>query len=153
MTTTVPADGAGPAMRLAPTMRWRGSSPTTTASSAPSTPRAGSTRCRASSPSTSDGFVGVPVDRVKPKSPSRLQREHNLESDSRATLLVEHGTATTGRGSGGCAPRCEWEPHPSPERMDGLAALLADRYPQYRDRPFDRVLVLRIVDVTGWAAS
>ena len=28
-----------------------------------------------------DGYVGVPVDRVKPKSSSRLQRERNLEAD------------------------------------------------------------------------
>ena len=37
-----------------------------------------------------DGYVGVPVDRVKPKASSRLQRERNLETDPRATLLVEH---------------------------------------------------------------
>ena len=37
-----------------------------------------------------DGFVGVPVDRVKPKASSRLQRERNLEADPRATLLVDH---------------------------------------------------------------
>ena len=37
-----------------------------------------------------DGYVGVPVDRVKPKASSRLQRERNLEADPRGTLLVEH---------------------------------------------------------------
>ena len=37
-----------------------------------------------------DGYVGVPVDRVKPKASSRLQRERNLETDPRGTLLVEH---------------------------------------------------------------
>ena len=37
-----------------------------------------------------DGYVGVPVDRVKPKASVRLQRERNLEADPRATLLVEH---------------------------------------------------------------
>src|SRR5690606_41887890 len=40
-----------------------------------------------------DGYVGVPVDRVKPKASSRLQRERNLEADPRATLLVEHWDA------------------------------------------------------------
>src|SRR6478609_1352053 len=60
-----------------------------------------------------EGHVGIPVDRVKPKSSQRLQRDRNLEYDSRSMLLVE-----------------KW----------------------YRERPFDRVLVLRIVDVTGWAA-
>jgi Pyridoxamine 5'-phosphate oxidase len=37
-----------------------------------------------------DGYVGVPVDRVKPKASLRPQRERNLEVDTRATLLVEH---------------------------------------------------------------
>jgi hypothetical protein len=37
-----------------------------------------------------DDHLGVPIDRVKPKSTSRLQRERNLDADPRATLLVEH---------------------------------------------------------------
>lgn len=100
-----------------------------------------------------DGFVGVPIDRVKPKSLSRLQREHNLESDSRATLLVEQWDRDDWSRLWWVRASLEWDAAPSPERTDDLAALLADRYTQYRDRPFDRVLVLRIVDVTGWAAS
>src|SRR6478735_4775883 len=36
------------------------------------------------------GYVGVPVDRVKPKASSRLQRERNLESDPRGMLIVDH---------------------------------------------------------------
>lgn len=39
------------------------------------------------------------------------------------------------------------------EREDALAERLVERYPQYRDRPFTRVLALRIVRVTGWAAG
>jgi hypothetical protein len=38
-------------------------------------------------------------------------------------------------------------------RAAALAALLAERYTQYRDQPFHRVLVLHIVGVTGWAAA
>ena len=34
-----------------------------------------------------------------------------------------------------------------------LGARLADRYPQYRDQPFERLLLLRIVGVPGWAAA
>jgi hypothetical protein len=34
-----------------------------------------------------------------------------------------------------------------------FAALLADRFAQYHDQPFDRVLLLRIVGLTGWAAK
>ena len=49
-----------------------------------------------------DGYVGGPIDRVKPKASLRLQPE---------------------------------------------------RYPQYQDQPFARVLVLHIVGVVGWAAD
>jgi hypothetical protein len=106
-----------------------------------------------------DGYVGVPIDLVKPKASTRLQRERNLEADPRATLLVEHWDAddwsrlwwvrvelrTTGdadRGEAGAA-----------ERAAVLAAQLAERYPQYRDQPFARVLVLRIVGLTGWSGA
>ena len=37
-----------------------------------------------------DRHVGVPIDTVKPKASSRLQREDNLEADPRGALLVEH---------------------------------------------------------------
>ncbi|TQM54551.1 hypothetical protein [Humibacillus xanthopallidus] len=100
-----------------------------------------------------DGSVGIPVDRVKPKSSSRLQRERNLESDSRATLLVEHWDRVYWSRLWWVRASLVWEPHPSAEREEGLAALLAERYEQYRDRPFDRVHVLRVVQVTGWAAT
>jgi PPOX class probable F420-dependent enzyme len=99
-----------------------------------------------------EGYVGVPIDRVKPKTSSRLQRERNLEADPRGTLLVEH-----------------WDRHDWSQlwwvraelrrqddvagRAAALASRLAERFPQYRGRPFARVLVLRIVGVTGWAAA
>ena len=99
-----------------------------------------------------DGFLGVPVDRVKPKSSQRLQRERNLESDSRATLLVEHWDRDDWSRLWWVRTSLQWEGEPSGQREEGLAALLESRYPQYRGRPFDRVHVLRIIDVTGWAA-
>ncbi len=99
-----------------------------------------------------DGFLGVPVDRVKPKSSQRLQRERNLESDSRATLLVEHWDRDDWSRLWWVRASLQWEGEPSGQREEGLAALLESRYPQYRGRPFDRVHVLRIIDVTGWAA-
>jgi PPOX class probable F420-dependent enzyme len=98
-------------------------------------------------------FVGVPVDRVKPKSTPRLQRERNLEADSRATLLVEQWDREDWSQLWWVRASLRWEADPSPERENGLAALLENRYPQqYRGRPFDSVHVLQIVDVTGWAA-
>ena len=34
-----------------------------------------------------------------------------------------------------------------------LATALAAKYPQYRDRPFHRVIVLQLGRVTGWTAD
>lgn len=100
-----------------------------------------------------DDYVGVPVDRVKPKSSTRLQRERNLESDPRASLLVEHWDPHDWSRLWWVRAELHWEADPSQERVRALSALLARRYPQYRDQPFARVLVLRVVGLAGWAAS
>jgi hypothetical protein len=81
------------------------------------------------------GYVGVPIDTVKPKASSRLQWDRDDWSQLwwvRAELRWQGKNAN---------------------REKTLAVRLADRYPQYRDQPFTRVLVLRIVDVSGWAAG
>jgi PPOX class probable F420-dependent enzyme len=94
-------------------------------------------------------LVGVPIDRVKPKASSRLQRERNLEADPRATLLIDHWDRDD--WSRLWWVRAELRFQPGPEAA--LAALLAQRYAQYREQPFTRVLVLRIVGLTGWVAE
>jgi PPOX class probable F420-dependent enzyme len=94
-------------------------------------------------------LVGIPVDRVKPKASTRLQRERNLEADPRAALLIDHWDRDDWS-------RLWWvraELRFQDGREEALAALLAERYAQYRDQPFTRVLVLRIVGVSGWAAE
>lgn len=96
-------------------------------------------------------LVAVPVDRVKPKRSTDLQRARNLAADPRAALLVE-----------------QWDPvdwsqlwwvRASLVRIDADAAVrrrLEDgvrrRYPQYGDAPFAEVLVFRITTLRGWAA-
>ena len=95
-----------------------------------------------------DNAVGVPVDRVKPKASSRLQRERNLEADPRATLLVEHWDRDDWSQLWWVRAELRFEGDAAP----ALAARLAERFQQYRDQPFDRVLLLRVVGVTGWAA-
>ena len=100
-----------------------------------------------------DGCVGVPVDLVKPKASSRLQRERNLEADPRATLLVEHWDLADWSRLWWVRAELRWRDDPDPEQTERLAALLADRYVQYRDQPFARVLVLCTVRVTGWSAQ
>ncbi len=101
-----------------------------------------------------DGYVGVPVDRVKPKSSLRLQRERNLESDDRATLLIEHWDRDDWSQLWWVRVELRWHSNYARDREATLAAELARRHPQYRvDQPFVRVLVLRIVSVSGWAAT
>jgi PPOX class probable F420-dependent enzyme len=97
-----------------------------------------------------DDFVGVPIDRVKPKASSRLQRERNLAADPRATLLVDHWDRDWSQL---WWVRAELRFQDGAGREAALAARLAERYSQYRDQPFARVLVLRIVGLTGWAAA
>jgi PPOX class probable F420-dependent enzyme len=99
-----------------------------------------------------DGYVGVPVDRVKPKASLRLQRERNLEADPRATLLVEHWDPDDWSRLWWVRAELRWQGAGSPDRAEALAAQLAGRYRQYEDQPFARVLVLRVVGVTGWSA-
>ena len=100
-----------------------------------------------------DGYLGVPVDRVKPKVSSRLQRERNLETDPRGTLLVEHWDRDDWSQLWWVRAELRWQADAGEGRAEALAARLAERYAQYRDEPFHRVLVLRIVGVTGWSAA
>jgi PPOX class probable F420-dependent enzyme len=99
-----------------------------------------------------DGYVGVPVDRVKAKASSRLQRERNLEGDPRAALLVEHWERDDWSQLWWVRAELRFQDDAT-DREAALAARLAERYAQYRDQPFERVLVLRVVGVTGWAAG
>jgi hypothetical protein len=91
----------------------------------------------------------VPVDRVKPKASSRLQRERNLEADPRGILLVEHWDRDDWSRLWWVRAELGFEGDAGP----ALGERLAERFPQYRDQPFDRVLGLRVVALTGWAAK
>jgi hypothetical protein len=99
-----------------------------------------------------DGYLGVPIDRVKPKASLRLQRERNLQADARATLLAEHWDPGDWSRLWWVRAELRWVPDDT-GRASALADALAARYSQYRDQPFERVLVFRVVGVTGWAAE
>lgn len=100
-----------------------------------------------------NGHVGVPVDRVKPKSSSRLQREENLAADPRAALLVEHWETEDWSRLWWVRARLEHVAAPPAALTEELTQRLARTVPQYAGAPFHRVLVLRLVDLTGWAAT
>lgn len=99
-----------------------------------------------------DGHVGVPIDRVKPKASSRLQREDNLAADPRGSLLIEHWETEDWSKLWWVRAELEHVEAPSSSVTDDLADRLARTVSQYADKPFHRVLVCRIVNVTGWAA-
>ena len=100
-----------------------------------------------------DGHVGVPIDRVKPKASSRLQREDNLEADPRGALLIEHWDTEDWSRLWWVRADLEHVQDPPASLIDELADRLARTVPQYADKPFHRVLVCRIAAVTGWSAS
>ncbi|HEU5084566.1 MAG TPA: pyridoxamine 5'-phosphate oxidase family protein [Acidimicrobiales bacterium] len=99
-----------------------------------------------------DGFLGSPVDLVKAKSSLRLQRERNLESDPRATLLVEQWDRADWSELWWVRAELRWVGEDR-ARADVLASRLAEAFPQYRDKPFASVLVFEIVRATGWSAT
>ncbi len=100
-----------------------------------------------------DGYLGVPVDLVKPKTSLRLQRERNLEADPRATLLIERWERDDWSQLWWVRAELRWQGDDVADREESLAEELARHYPQYRERPFAKVLVLRIVAISGWAAT
>ena len=99
------------------------------------------------------GYLGVPIDRVKPKASTRLQRERNLAVDPRATLLVEHWDRVDWSKLWWVRAELRWESDAPVMRAERLARMLAQRYTQYAGVPFERMLVFRVVRVTGWAGS
>lgn len=100
-----------------------------------------------------EGHIGVPIDKVKPKKSSRLQREANLDADPRGSLLIEHWETEDWSSLWWVRAQTEHVPHPYEGLVDALADRLATTVPQYADKPFHRVLVCRIVKITGWQSS
>src|SRR3954454_8848273 len=80
-----------------------------------------------------DGYVGVPVDRVKAKASSRLPRERNLAPDPRGTLLVEHWDRDDWSRLWWVRAELRFEVDAG-GRAVALAARLAERFTQYRDQ-------------------
>lgn len=97
--------------------------------------------------------VGVPIDRVKPKASSRLRREDNLAADPRGALLVERWETEDWSKLWWVRADLEHVADPPAALTGDLADRLAGTVPQYADKPFHRVLVCRVVAVTGWAAA
>ena len=89
----------------------------------------------------------VPVDTVKAKSTTRLQRLANLAADPRCVLLVDHYDDDWSR--------LWWvRVHATAEVVDDVPAVLAERFAAYR-APGSVVaaIVLTPTGLSGWTAS
>jgi hypothetical protein len=100
-----------------------------------------------------DGFIGIPIDSVKPKSSTRLRREDNLATDPRAALLIEHWDPADWSRLWWVRAHLEYVADPPQSVIDDLTDRLSRTVPQYAGKPFHRVLVCRIVTVSCWAAA
>ena len=99
------------------------------------------------------GCIGIPIDTVKPKSSPQLQRERNLELDPRATLLIEHWDRHDWSRLWWVRAELRWVPSADETTIGALGARLEQRFEQYREQPFLRMLTFELVAATGWAAT
>ena len=97
-------------------------------------------------------LLAIPIDRLKPKADGPLQRTRNLEAHVQATFLCERWDAADWS-------RLWWvrlrlrridADEPAITRLEGL---LRSRYRQYQAAAFDRLLVFRVEEVSGWSAT
>ena len=102
---------------------------------------------------SNDGYVGVPIDSVKPKSSNRLRREDNLDYDARAALLVEHWDPIDWSRLWWVRAHLHHVADPPASVLEELTDGLSRCVPQYANKPFHRVVVCRIDTISGWAAS
>lgn len=103
--------------------------------------------------SVAEGFVGVPIDRVKPKTSLRLQRQTNLQADPRATLLIEHWDRNDWSQLWWVRAELRYDASAPDDISTTLTAQLSTTFKQYHDQPFADILTLRIVAASGWSAS
>lgn len=99
-----------------------------------------------------DGYVGFGIDRVKPKLSTSLQRTHNLDRDPRATLLLEGWDREDWSKLWWVRAHLVHVPEEA-HRGEVIADRLAARFPQYADKPFERIVVLRVAAITGWSGA
>lgn len=96
--------------------------------------------------------LAVPVDRVKPKASTELQRTRNLDRDPRAALLCEHWDRSDWSTLWWVRVSLVRAQVDIGERAK-LESLLRLKYPQYGDETFADVLAFRITEIAGWSAS
>ena len=102
---------------------------------------------------SSNNLVGIPIDEVKPKTSTRLQRQRNLAADPRACLLAQHWNPGDWSKLWWIRADLLWISNPKDEDVIDMKKLLANRYHQYANEPFADVLMFSISNITGWSAE
>ena len=97
-------------------------------------------------------LLGIPIDTVKPKASTNLQRETNAAADPRATLLVDQWNRDDWSQLWWVRARLNAITNPDTPVTSHLADILASSYPQYADKPFARIMVFEITSLSGWSA-
>lgn len=98
-------------------------------------------------------YVGIPIDTVKPKTVGPLQRERNLAVEPRASLLTEQWNMHDWSQLWWSRADLRFVVTPPTEIADAATRLLTEKYAQYVNQPFARLLVFEIVGINGWAAQ
>jgi hypothetical protein len=99
-----------------------------------------------------DSMIAVPVDTVKAKATTGLQRVKNVDADPRAVLVCDYWDAVDWSRLWWVRASLVHRAVNEPTR-ERLESLLGGKYPQYRDRPFADLMTFGIVGLTGWSAS
>lgn len=99
-----------------------------------------------------DRRIFIPIDTVKAKTTTRLQRLENLRNDPRCTLLVERYDDDWSRlwwvRIAGTAAEA------ASTTVDHYLPLLADRYPQYAESAsISSGIVVKPATILGWRAG
>lgn len=96
--------------------------------------------------------LAIPIELVKPKAAGTTARERNLEADPRATFLCEAWDPDDWSRLWWVRLRLE-RIEPTADELAAMERGLRARYRQYAAASFDRIVVFRVREVTGWSAA
>lgn len=97
--------------------------------------------------------VAIPIDRVKPKSGSRLQREDDLDHHPRASLLVEHWDDRHWDRLWWVRADVRRVPL-DPTSQVSLLELLGQKYVQYSSpESISSLIVFEVDRLSGWSSA
>ncbi len=98
-------------------------------------------------------LLAFAVEAIKERSAPTMVCETNLAADPRASLLVEQWDPEDWTKLWWVRAELRHVVEPGPADLEVLARNLSGRIEQFEDRPFDRLVVLEVVAVTGWTAT